>query len=330
MGADFAFWFVLVLAFVAELSSALNGHFSASTAQLAHVDTVEAMNARVQLRVVLEELKASSFAPQVLYPIVAREDPEWIFHRTTTPSARQVVSPATRKARIAIVIDDLGPDLAHTDRALLLPAAITLSFLPFADATPWLAQEARHRGHEILVHMPMQANGLKSAGPMELRSDLSTAEMRRRLDTAIARVSGAIGINNHMGSAFTSDPNALRPVCEEMAARHLLFLDSRTTADTQVAGVARAMGVSTAERDVFLDDELTPEAIGLQFRRLEERARQQGVAIAIGHPHDVTLAALLEWTAHARSRGFELIRLSDAVSLKMRRETELSLATPRR
>ena len=41
---------------------------------------------------------------------------------------------------------------------------------------------------------------------------------------------GIVGINNHMGSLFTSDPQALAPVMEELVRRGLLFVDSRTSA----------------------------------------------------------------------------------------------------
>ena len=225
-----------------------------------------------------------------------------------------------RNPKVAIVIDDLGADLAHTDRALTLPKTVTLSFLPYAEATPWLSAEALRGGHEILVHMPMQAEGEHDPGPLALTTALPPDEIRARLVAALARVPGAIGINNHMGSKFTADRAALIPVAEELAARHLFFFDSRTTAATQVVEVAHAFGVASTGRDVFLDDEQTADAVGAQLMELESRARAQGIAIAIGHPHDVTLAALAQWTARAGARGFILVPLSEAIRLKTERD----------
>ena len=265
---------------------------------------------------------ASPFAPQVLYPIVAHDFPDWL--ATAEPALTPVRNP-----KIAIVIDDLGADLARTDRALALPKSVTLSFLPYADSTPWLSAEALRGGHEMLVHMPMQAVGEHDPGPFALTTGLAPDEIRRRLVAALARVPGAIGINNHMGSKFTADRDALIPVAEELASRHLIFFDSRTTAATQVVEVAHAFGVASAGRDVFLDDEQTADAVGAQLMELEARARAQGVAIAIGHPHDVTLAALAVWTARAGARGFILVPLSEAIRLKTERAVRLSQAIPR-
>ncbi len=128
-----------------------------------------------------------------------------------------------------------------------------------------------------------------------------------------------------MGSRFTADRAALIPVAEDLAARHLFFFDSRTTPDTQVVPIAHAFGVASAGRDVFLDDEQTADAVGAQIQELEAKARAQGVAIAIGHPHDVTLAALAAWTARAAARGFILIPLSEAITLKTERDARLAL-----
>jgi len=263
----------------------------------------------------------SPYAPQVLFPVVAHDYPDWLLARVTPPDEKPAGPP-----RIAIVIDDLGADLASTDRAIRLPNVVALSFLPYADATPWLSAEAARAGHEILLHMPMQAEGDHDPGPLALTTGLPPGEIRRRLSQALARVPGAIGINNHMGSRVTADRATLIPVAEELAARHLFFFDSRTTPATQVVPIARAFGVASTGRDVFLDDEQTADAVGAQIQELEARARAQGVAIAIGHPHDVTLAALAVWTARAGAHGFVLIPLSEAIRLKTERDARQSLA----
>lgn len=266
---------------------------------------------------------ASRFVPQVLYPVTTHAFPAWL-----TASAPEPAAPATHP-KIAIVIDDLGGDLARTDRAIALPKPVTLSFLPFAEATPFLSGEAARAGHPILVHMPMEAEGDHNPGPFALTTQLTQDDIRARLIAAFARVPDATGINNHMGSRFTADRDALIPVAEELAARHLFFFDSRTTADTQVVPVSRTFGVASAGRDVFLDDEQSADAVGAELMELETRARTTGVAIAIGHPHDVTLVALQAWTARAASRGFVLIPLAEAIRLKTEREARATLASAR-
>jgi polysaccharide deacetylase 2 family uncharacterized protein YibQ len=221
---------------------------------------------------------------------------------------------------IAIVIDDLGGDVAHARRAIALPREVALAFLPYPRGTPALAEAARHAGHEVLVHVPMQAMGEADPGPMALSVSLPAEENVRRLDWALARVPGFEGINNHEGSRFTADAAALAPVMEDLKRRGVFFFDSRTTAQSRVLQAAHAAGVESAARDVFLDDVATIDGVDAQLRALEAKARAQGAAIAIGHPHDITLAAVAYWTAHQRS--FRLVTLTEA----MRRKSSLPLA----
>jgi polysaccharide deacetylase 2 family uncharacterized protein YibQ len=166
----------------------------------------------------------------------------------------------------------------------------------------------------------MEPDGRTDPGPNALLTSLDTPTNISRLDWALSRIPGFVGINNHEGSRFTADRAALIPVIEHLAERHVFFLDSRTSADTQVVTVARAFGVASAGRDVFLDDTVSAQAIAAQLARAETIAREQGVVVAIGHPHPETMDALAKWAAQAASRGYELITASEAIRLKTERD----------
>jgi polysaccharide deacetylase 2 family uncharacterized protein YibQ len=221
---------------------------------------------------------------------------------------------------IAIVIDDMGVDRARSERAAALPAPLTLAFLPYARGFEAQIAAARAHGHEILVHMPMQPVGLEDPGPEALTVALDGNEIRRRLAAALDRAGPAVGINNHMGSRFTVERDAMRPVLEELQARGLLFLDSRTAGATVGPGLARAMGVPYATRDVFLDNDPSIVAVQARLAELEATSRRQGHGIAIGHPHDGTIAALTQWLPGAVSRGFALVPVSTIVRQTLERQ----------
>jgi polysaccharide deacetylase 2 family uncharacterized protein YibQ len=154
---------------------------------------------------------------------------------------------------VAVVIDDLGLDRARTERAAALPPAVTLSFMSYANQARADAEAARGQGHEILVHVPMEPRDPREdMGPNGLAASLGRDEVLRRLRWDLGRVDDFVGINNHMGSRFTADAEAMAPVIAELRARGLLFLDSRTTASSLGAVLAQRAGVPFAERDVFL------------------------------------------------------------------------------
>lgn len=271
----------------------------------------------------------SRFTPQVLYPVTPNPMPAWLaeavrFGSGAKPPLRGVAAdvPEMKRPVIAICIDDLGEDLAGTDKAMALPREVALSFLPYADSTPFLAEAAAARGHLVLAHVPMQAMGRENPGPMALKSGMAPDEIARRLGWSLSRVPGLVGINNHEGSRFTADANGLRPVMETLRARHLFFFDSRTGPDSQVEAAGRAAGVMTAGRDVFLDDDQSPAAVRAQLESLAAAARRNGVAIAIGHPHDVTLKLLAAWLA--KDHGVTLVPLDEAIRLKSQRPMALA------
>lgn len=220
---------------------------------------------------------------------------------------------------IAVIIDDMGLDRRRSARAIRLPAGVTLAFLPYAHDLARQLGEARRRGHELMVHLPMEP-GRRSAdpGPDVLRVGETAVNLRRRIDRALGKFTGAVGLNNHMGSRFTEDRAAMRVVLEVLRARGLLFVDSRTTARTVAPGIARELGVPFAARDVFLDDDPSPASVAAEMRRVEGIARRKGSAIAIGHPRDATLDALEGWLLGLRMRGFVLVPVSAVVRHRRR------------
>lgn len=284
----------------------------------------------------------SRFAPQVLYPVTQKPMPAWLADAirlgsgSQAPPPRGVPDAASAVRRdpsdglplrysrpvIAICIDDLGEDLAGTDRAMALPREVALSFLPYADTTPFLAEAAARRGHLVLAHVPMQAIGHADAGPMTLKSGMASDQIARLLGANLSRVPGLVGINNHEGSRFTADAAALAPVMATLRARHLFFFDSRTGPASQAERAARAAGVMAAGRDVFLDDDQSAAAVSAALEMLAREAKRAGVAIAIGHPHDVTLKLLAAWLT--QDHGVTLVPLDEAIRLKNRNPVALA------
>ncbi len=217
---------------------------------------------------------------------------------------------------IAIVLDDLGPSPQRTRNAIQLPGPLTLAFLPYAEGLPAVTAEARRRGHELLIHMPMEPKDLahNNPGKNALLTSLSDEEIRRRLDWALQRFPAYVGINNHMGSAFTADRRRMDLVMQRLAGEGALFLDSVTSGASQGASAARAAGIPTIKRDIFLDHGGDDAGLVLkQLAKVEEVAKRQGYAVAIGHPHDGTVTALELWIPDALARGFVLVPISALV-----------------
>jgi len=154
--------------------------------------------------------------------------------------------------------------------------------------------------------------GVKPGPGVVLRSQ-SDQEIADTVESDLASVPGAVGVNNHMGSAATADPRVMRVVANVLARRGLFFIDSRTTDATVAFEAARDARVRTASRKVFLDDVQSEEAIEASLAGLVERAKADGAAIGIGHPYPATLAVLDRELPKLASRGVKLVRVRELV-----------------
>ncbi|MGB5261110.1 MAG: divergent polysaccharide deacetylase family protein [Gammaproteobacteria bacterium] len=227
-----------------------------------------------------------------------------------------------RLPAIALIIDDLGYTSAPGKHAISLPGPVAMSFLPGGKHTAELAQLAYANDKEVMLHLPMQALGQKARHTHdgELMVDMPQPEFIDTLSRNIAAVPHVSGINNHRGSLLTQTSDNMAWLMQALQDHgELFFIDSRTTAQTVAADTAQTYGVPSASRNVFLDNEATPQAIRKQFRELLTRARTDGTALAIGHPHPATLAVLAEELPRLAEQGLQLVPVSQLIERQKER-----------
>jgi polysaccharide deacetylase 2 family uncharacterized protein YibQ len=228
------------------------------------------------------------------------------------PSASSVPAESTpaRPARIALVIDDLGRSTDDLIPLEKLGVSITYSVLPFEENTPSVVAQLRSHREEILLHLPMQPKNGENPGPGALRLGMTEDQLRTGTLAALQAVPGAVGVNNHMGSGLSADARSMNAILRVLSSRGLFFLDSRTSPDSVGYRTALSLGVPAAERQVFLDSDPGAAAVHEQFQRLLEVARSRGAAVAIGHPHADTLAALTAEVPRAKALGYDFVPVS--------------------
>ena len=213
---------------------------------------------------------------------------------------------------MAIIMDDLGRSTHTADVLISMPQQVTFAILPDEPRAVQVAELAHAAGRQVILHVPMEPQGYPAVNPGQtaLFVKYDDAEIRRRFDELLAKIPYVSGANNHMGSRFTEDARALAPVMESLQEKGLFFIDSRTTGRSRVPEVAHQYGVPTMNRDVFLDNVAEVDAISREIRRLEGKARRQGMAIGICHPYPETLEALRRELPGLITRGITVVPIS--------------------
>lgn len=196
------------------------------------------------------------------------------------------------QSKLAIVIDDVGYHLKEDAAIFAMPREISVAIIPAAPYARARNQEAKSQGRDILIHMPMQPVSAVKIEDGGLHLGMSAAQVNDRVNTAKNIVRDAIGMNNHMGSAATADPQLMTYLMTALQEKHLFFLDSRTIGKSVAGKIAKEQGVRSLDRHIFLDDSNEFADVQRQFKAAIHYARKHGSAIAIGHPRQNTIAVL--------------------------------------
>jgi polysaccharide deacetylase 2 family uncharacterized protein YibQ len=255
-------------------------------------------------------------------PVPAQAKPAYeVFPPKAVPSkplARLPVLPGDQPPLVAIILDDIGYDRQMAAQFLELDAPLTLSVLPYGPFSQQLAAQARAMGHEIMLHLPMEPNEYPQVnpGPGALLSHMSPDEMIAQLQADLLQFPGLKGVNNHMGSAMSTSPERMRQIFSILKKRGLYYVDSRTTAETVARPSAHLLQLPFAERDIFIDHFEDAGFIQGQLKKLIQRARRQGYAVGIAHPHVVTLTVLKQFLPQLKTQ-VELVPASMVIESVM-------------
>lgn len=219
------------------------------------------------------------------------------------------------RARVAIIVDDMGQDMNIAKRLAAIDADLTFAILPRERYTQDVARYLNKRGRLVLLHMPMEGNG-KNPGQGAIFGSATPSDAALLLRESLELVPHARGVNNHMGSVVTSDRTIMDALYAVMLEHGLFFIDSLTTNSSVCRAAAEEAGLPFASRDVFLDNVQSVSYIAGQMDRLVAAALRAGTAIGICHPHQATYETLAREVPRLRDRGIEVVKVSELVTVR--------------
>jgi polysaccharide deacetylase 2 family uncharacterized protein YibQ len=215
--------------------------------------------------------------------------------------------------RIAILVGGMGISQSGTSEAIAkLPASVSLAFAPYGNDLDRVVQRARGAGHEALLQSPMEPFDYpdNDPGPQSLLAGATPEQNADRLRWQMSRFSGYVGVTNYMGARFTSSRDALAPVLKEISDRGLIYVDDSSSPRSLVGDIAKGLGLPAPKADLVIDATPTPQAIDGALAKLEQLAKDKGMAFGVATGLPVTIARLSDWAAALDKRGVLLVPVS--------------------
>ncbi|GHF20400.1 hypothetical protein GCM10017044_14070 [Kordiimonas sediminis] len=216
----------------------------------------------------------------------------------------------TNMPRIAILMTEMGMRARTTERAISsLPTAVGFAFSPYGrDLENWGIQ-SRQNGHESFLMIPMEpVNGSQNdAGPLALLTNKNARENIGLLKTSLGKMTGYVGVINHMGSKFTANTDSIRPILDEVKRRGLMFVDSRSSRYSRAATIAQSINLPVAINNGYIDEIPSEADILNSLTDLENRARTLGAALGLARPYPISMDTVSKWAETLEQKGFQLV-----------------------
>ena len=226
-----------------------------------------------------------------------------------TPMA--VISSA--RPKIAILLGGMGLNAKLTAKATKeLPGDISFGFAPYGDNLQAQVNQARAKGHEIMLQLPMEPVGYPGTnpGPNTLLSDAPTEKNIESLHWLMKRFSGYAGVTNYMGARLLVTADALAPVMAELKKRGLVYLEDATVSLTLSPTLGEASRLAVRRASIVIDADPSAAAIAEALDQLEKEAAANGIAIGTGSGLDVTIDTVAEWAKDLHEKGILLVPIS--------------------
>ncbi len=213
--------------------------------------------------------------------------------------------------KIAIIIDDVGFSSERVRPFMQLDVPITFSVLPHLPCSRSLAEKIHKKGHEIMLHQPMEPHNISiDPGPGALYLAQTSKDMAGIIRKNIESFPYAVGFNNHMGSRFTESRPKMKETLKIFKDQNFFFVDSFTSQHSIGFDTAKTMQMTASFRNEFIDNSLETKYMHSQLQKLKKHALRYGRAIGIGHPRPGTAASLATFLNDLKSSGFSIVYAS--------------------
>ena len=212
---------------------------------------------------------------------------------------------SSNKHKIAIVISGLGINPYTTRLAIMqLPENISLSFAAQAPNLQSWINQARARGHEVIIEIPLDngASALSSSDSARLDYTLKVGETKerniRRLDYLLSRATGYFAVTNYGGTAFIENEAVVSVLISYLKNAGLGLVYDALGNNKLLYKNTRAQALTFSPASALLDAQGADIDVSLRHLQILQKQSQQPdpqIPIGIGFAYPETINAVQDW-----------------------------------
>lgn len=223
--------------------------------------------------------------------------------------------------KLAIIIDDFGQARDGVDILMSIDRKMTCAVMPMLEHSEKDMKDAIAAGHEVIIHIPIQYSkndNVKWVGANAIRTTHDDKHIVDQISKFMDNLPLAAGANIHMGSLGSADMRIMTTIMKTLNERGLYFIDSKTNNKSVCKLVAKDVGISFNENDVFLENKgKDKESIKKQLIHAAKISKKTGRAFAIGHvgaESKLTAQVIKDSVEEIESMGVQFVHVSEIIN----------------
>lgn len=221
------------------------------------------------------------------------------------------------KRPVSVIIGGLGVNRGLTTQAINeLPADVTLAFAAHAPGLQNWVNQARAKGHEVLIELPMESAGFNPAEPgadRAMMASRNSAANMRNLDWLLSRAQGYFGVTNYNGDIFLTRTDVAAPVLDKLAKSGLSFISDGSVSAPSLPALSSSAKLPFARGYNLIDPQQDIAIIQSELSRLTAQAKNSGGTIGVGFAYPETITAVKSWANGLAGQGLALAPASSTL-----------------
>ena len=236
---------------------------------------------------------------------------------TPLSAYKRPFSASSGRRSVSVIIGGLGINRGLTRKAINeLPADVTLAFAAHAPSLQNWVNQARAKGHEVLIELPMESTDFNAAEPgadRALMANRNAAANLRNLDWLLSRAQGYFGVTNYNGDRFLTRADVAAPVLDKLSKSGLSFVSDGSVNAPSLSALSSSANLPFAKGYTLIDSQQDTTIIQSELSRLSAQAQNSGGTIGVGFAYPETIAAVKNWAVGLESQGLALAPASSTL-----------------